>query len=283
LARIVAQVHSWPVDRASVAVLSNGEILASHGDLERPYALASVTKLFTAFAALIAVEEGTLDLDGAVYLPVDSAAPVRVTVRHLFAHASGLPFEGVAPGMPEERRIYSNTGYELLGALLADAAEMPFATYLREALFEPLEMARSNLHFSPARDGESTVNDLCRFVNECRHPVLLSEQTVSEMRTEQFQNLSGLVPGFGTFIPCPWGLGPELHGTKGIASLHWMGSVTSPQTWGHFGASGTFVWVDPTTDLAVVALTDREFGPWARVVWPAFSDDLARAWMTPAK
>jgi CubicO group peptidase (beta-lactamase class C family) len=56
-----------------------------------------------------------------------------------------------------------------------------------------------------------------------------------------------------------------------------MGTANSPATFGHFGGSGTFVWVDPVADLALVALTDREYGPWALDAWPAFSDAVLTA------
>ncbi|HET9117498.1 MAG TPA: hypothetical protein VFN75_05390, partial [Pseudonocardiaceae bacterium] len=46
----------------------------------------------------------------------------------------------------------------------------------------------------------------------------------------------------------------------------------SPETFGHFGQSGTFLWVDPVVGAACIALTDRDFGPWARDAWPRFSD-----------
>ncbi|HSY00101.1 MAG TPA: serine hydrolase, partial [Streptomyces sp.] len=43
-------------------------------------------------------------------------------------------------------------------------------------------------------------------------------------------------------------------------------------TFGHFGQSGTFLWIDPVAGLACVALTDRAFGPWAIEAWTPFTD-----------
>ena len=51
---------------------------------------------------------------------------------------------------------------------------------------------------------------------------------------------------------------------------------TRPRTFGHFGQSGTFIWVDPVADLALVVLTDRDFGDWAHPLWPALSDGVLR-------
>jgi CubicO group peptidase (beta-lactamase class C family) len=78
-----------------------------------------------------------------------------------------------------------------------------------------------------------------------------------------------MLPGVGRYDPLDWGLGFELHDAK---VPHWMGECNSPATFGHFGGSGTFLWVDPAADLAVVALTDREYGPWSLEAWPALSD-----------
>jgi CubicO group peptidase (beta-lactamase class C family) len=51
-----------------------------------------------------------------------------------------------------------------------------------------------------------------------------------------------------------------------------MGTKASARAFGHFGGSGTFVWVDPAVRVACVALTDREFDEWAKEAWPALSD-----------
>ena len=53
-----------------------------------------------------------------------------------------------------------------------------------------------------------------------------------------------------------------------------MGGHNTPETFGHFGGAGTFLWVDPVANVALVVLTDREFGPWALEVWPVLSDEV---------
>ena len=55
-------------------------------------------------------------------------------------------------------------------------------------------------------------------------------------------------------------------------SPHWTGSTNSPATFGHFGQSGTFLWVDPELAAACVVLTDRDFGAWAKPLWSEFND-----------
>jgi CubicO group peptidase (beta-lactamase class C family) len=77
------------------------------------------------------------------------------------------------------------------------------------------------------------------------------------------------VPGVGRFDPCDWGLGFEIHDGK---APHWMGARNSPSAVGHFGGTGTFVWIDPVAELALAVLTDRPFGAWALAAWPQLSD-----------
>src|SRR6187397_1238142 len=134
----LAQIDAWPVEHAAAGVVRGSETWV-HGPSDRKFAWASVTKLFTATATLVAAEEGVLDLD-------EPAGPPGSTVRHLLAHASGLPFDGTRPiSEPGSRRIYSNTGFEQLGAVLAEHAEMPFEEYLSAAVLEPLGLTRTIL------------------------------------------------------------------------------------------------------------------------------------------
>ncbi|CAN5864175.1 hypothetical protein BH24ACT6_BH24ACT6_15300 [soil metagenome] len=78
----------------------------------------------------------------------------------------------------------------------------------------------------------------------------------------------------GRFEECPWGLGAEIRGAKWP---HWTGRHNSQQTFGHFGGSGTMMWVDPVAGGAVVALTDRPFDQWSTspvAAWSRLSDDV---------
>src|SRR5580704_16256516 len=116
--RALTQVEGWPCAHAAVCVA--GRVAATYGDLEHSFDWASVTKLATAVAVLVAAEEGIVDLD-------EPAGPPGSTVRHLLAHASGLPFEDGAPiARPGERRIYSNAGFDLVGQHVGEHAEMSF-------------------------------------------------------------------------------------------------------------------------------------------------------------
>lgn len=212
---------------------------------------------------MIAVEDGTTSLDH----PVGREG---CTVRHLLAHAGGYSFDGVNPiTSPARKRIYSNTGIEILAAHVGERAGLDFADYLDEAVCQPLGLTSTSLQGSPAKDVVSNVADCCLFAAELRRPTLLSRDTVREMTTVQFPTLEGVVPGLGRFDPCPWGLGPEIRGTK---SPHWTAPSGSAATWGHFGGTGTFLWVDPVADVAAVMLSSREFTEWGLEFWPSFNE-----------
>jgi len=266
------RVNDWPVDHASVAVFRPAHAFEVFGDLDHPYGLASITKPLTAWATLVAVEEGIVTLDDP---PVHVEVQEGCTLRHLLSHAGGYAFDGAAPiAAPGRRRIYSNTGFELVAAEVASASGMAFEQYLREAVFEPLAMVASELRGSPAHGVWTTTADLARFASEMMRPALLAPPTAADAIRPQYADLSGIVPGVGSFTPCPWGLGVEIHGAK---HPHWMGRDNSPETFGHFGGAGTMMWVDPIADCALIALTDRQTDEWmtdALRLWPELSDDV---------
>lgn len=260
----------WPVPAVAAAVVGPSGIVDRHGDVDRPFALASVTKLLVARAAHVALEEGVVE-------PDTPAGPPGATVRHLLAHTSGLSMRSddviAAPGA---RRVYSNEGFRVLAEVIEREFGGPFAEYLTEAVFDPLAMGSSTLVGGAAAagyGGESTVADLSAFALELLRPRLVSAETAAEATTVQFPGLDGVLPGFGTQRPNDWGLGFEIRDDK---SPHWTGSANSGATFGHFGQSGTFLWVDPAADLALVVLTDRDFGDWTHDLWPTLSDGVLR-------
>ena len=273
----------WPVDRAGVAVVSpSGTERAALGGVGGgdEFAVASVTKLMTTLAALTAIEGGRLDLDQ----PVPEAGD-GVAVRHLLAHASGLPFEhSGGRRAPGTRRIYSNVGFRLLGETVADAVGTVFGSWMGASVLAPLGMSATRLgsrrgfEEDPAAGAVSTLDDLERLAR-ClldRGAPVLGRELFDEAASVQFPGLAGLVPGVGRFDPCDWGLGFELHDGK---RPHWMGDRRSAAAFGHFGASGCFLWVDPEAELACAAVSDRAFddGRWAMATWPAWCDRLPSA------
>jgi CubicO group peptidase (beta-lactamase class C family) len=289
MARALGAVTHWPVSAAAGVIRrttgapeaitgpdgerrrtdgplgANVEIADEVGDTDAPLAWASVTKLLVALAVLVATEEGTLGLD-------DAAGPPGSTVRHLLAHASGLGPDSLQPlGAPGRRRIYSNIGYEVLAATLAQRAGMPFTDYLTTGVVLPLDMNRTELPpgSSPASGARGPLRDLLILAGELLAPSLVSPATLAAATSVAFPGLAGVLPGFGRFDPCDWGLGFELRDAK---APHWTGTRNSPATFGHFGQSGSFLWVDPVAGVACASLCDGAFGPWAMTAWPHLAD-----------
>jgi CubicO group peptidase (beta-lactamase class C family) len=255
-------IDGWGARTAAAGVVRGGAEVSVHGPRDVVLRWASVTKLLTGLAVLVAVEEGIVDLD-------EAAGPPGATLRHLLAHAAGLaPDEGPPLMPPERRRIYSNYGIELAAALVEKRAEMGFADYLHGAVLEPLGLT-GTLHGSPAWGYRGPLDDVLRLGSELLAPTIVAPETLAEATTVQFAGLAGVLPSWGRMEPNDWGLAFELRDAK---SPHWTSARNSPRTFGHFGAAGTFLWVDPELGVALGVLTDREFGDWAIEAWPALGD-----------
>ena len=271
LSSILATIDEWPVPHAAAAVVQRGSVIAAHGETDRTFRLASISKVITAWTCLIAVEEGSVSLD-------DAVGPPGSTLRHCLAHAAGYGFDTANPIMGVgKRRIYSNTGIETAANHIAERTGMMFSEYMREAIFAPLGMDDSSLKASPAYAVFSTVDDMALFMQELLQPTLISDATAKDAVSIQYPELGGVIPGLGSYKPNPWGLGIEIRDGK---QPHWTGSLNSPQTFGHFGGSGTMMWIDPTIDTGLIALTDLNFDKWpseALIAWSSLSDAVIRS------
>lgn len=257
---------------AAAGVLTTTGQIATAGPGQQPFEWASVTKLLVALSAWVAVEEGTLEWD-------EPAGPPGSTVAHLLAHTSGLPFEGRQPiAPPAQRRTYSNVGVEVLAEHLSRAASMPFVDYLHAAVLEPLSMAGTALVGPPSRGARGPLADLMALAGELLSPTLVSPVTLQQASAVAWPGLAGVLPGFGRHDPCDWGLGPEVRSHK---APHWTGQLNSPSTFGHFGQSGCFLWVDPPAGVALVSMSEKPFGPWAKQAWPALADAVLAATAGP--
>lgn len=252
-------IDRWPGNQRAAGWVRADGTRATRGDAERSFPLASVTKLLTATAVLVAVQEQIIDLE-------EPAGPPGATVRLLLCHASGL-FEGDVPiAPPGQRRTYGNAAFERLGELVAHRAGIDVADYVREGVLAPLAMTATTFGGSPAHGATSTLEDLLRFAQELLTPGrVLAPETLAEAITPQLPELDGVLPGFGRQSPNPWGLGFEVRGRK---APHWTPPEASPVTFGHFGQSGAFLWVDPIADIALAVLGDEAFGDWAVTAWP---------------
>ena len=149
---------------------------------------------------------------------------------------------------------------------------MPFSDYVGEAVVAPLGLALDPSGH-PGAGMHGSLEDVLALGRELLSPRLVAAETHEEMVSIQFPGLDGVLPDFGRFRPLDWGLGVELKGAK---EGHWSGTLTSSRTFGHFGGSGTFLWVDPDRRIACAALTTRPFGDWAKEAWPRLSDAVLR-------
>ena len=139
---------------------------------------------------------------------------------------------------------------------------MALRRYLHEAVLEPLGMAAGLAPGASAASGMTgSVHDLVQLARRAAGPARSSDpRSLARATSVAFPGLSGVLPGFGPQDPCDWGLGFEIRGHK---KPHWTGEANDPATFGHFGRSGAFLWVDPVAGVACAVQTDRAFGPWA--------------------
>jgi CubicO group peptidase (beta-lactamase class C family) len=254
------ELATWP-GPAAVAVVGPEGVLGAAGR-DAAYRWASVTKVLTGLTVVTEARAGVVDLD-------DEAGPEGATLRHLLAHASGLSVDEdrtLAP--PGRRRIYSNRGIELAAQHLAHQAGRPFSVLLADTVLRPLHLDATWLDGSPAHGLVGPVSDLAVLAGELLEPRVLDAGAVAEVTTPTYPGLGGVLPGYGSQRPNDWGLGVELRGAK---SPHWTAPGASPRTFGHFGQSGAFLWVDPDARLACVAAGSTPFGEWAVEAWPRLS------------
>lgn len=254
------------IDFAHAVGLSDAErTLYVQGDEARTWDLASVSKPLTALGVLVAVARGLVDLD-------EPAGPEGATVRHLLAHTAGYAFDGQdVVGAPGARRIYSNTGFEVLAAHVEGATGYDFADWMEQRVVQELALTDVEITGSPAAGYRGSLRDLLAVGRELLTPTLIPPELWREATGVQFPGLAGILPGYGRQKPNDWGLGVEIRGTK---SPHWTGKHSAPETFGHFGQSGSFLWVDPTTSLTAAFLGEQPFGPDHVRIWPGLTDEL---------
>jgi serine beta-lactamase-like protein LACTB len=144
------------------------------------FRIGSVSKTFTAAAAVRLNQQGKLDLDAEVqrYVPVFPRKSGSITARLLGGHLGGIRhyegdealntdhYDSVRSGLavfeadplvadPGERFHYSSYGFNLLGAALEGAAGKPFAEAVQEAVLSPLRMSRTRLDDGRSGDGRA--------------------------------------------------------------------------------------------------------------------------------
>ena len=286
----------FPVAMIASELTVDGRVrtLVEAGQIDEVFPFASVTKPIVAWSALVAVKRGLLDLDapagagtahsaagaGTAHNAVGAgtasgstrAMLPGATVRHLLAHASGIAFDSDAVlAAPGTRRIYSNRGIEILGERLQEATATPLERWVETTVLEPLGMSSVLVPGSPAHSGEGTARELAVFAGELAAPRLISASLAAEATSVVFPGLDGLLPGYGRQAPNDFGLGVEVRGHK---HPHWTGRAGSPTTFGHFGQSGSFIWVDPEARRQAVFLGERRFAAVHKDAWPDLCDQI---------
>ncbi len=200
---------------------------------------------------------------------------------------------------PGTRVCYSNTGYGLLALVVERVTGQPFAQALEVLVLKPLaingylgaepgqpvarlggqlgthagtELEPYNSAFwrglalpwagllTDAAGALALVRAFAGVPAGFLPPALLAEAT-----SDQTGGLAGGTPGFLQWPHCPWGLGPELRGSK---RPHYTPGVAAATTFGHAGGSGCMAFYDPQTRVAWAMLSTRTLpGWWLR--WPA--------------
>src|SRR5690606_23170238 len=174
--------------------------LHTQGDPTRVFDLASVSKPLAALGALIAVDRGLIDLD-------EPAGPEGATVRHLLAHTAGYAFDGdEIVGAVGARRIYSNTGFEVLAAHLEDATGYDYADLMEPTGIPGPGPGGLGVRGPPARRHRRPPRQLPAGGRRAPRPTLIPEELWREATSVQFPGLSGILPGYGRQKPNDWGL-----------------------------------------------------------------------------
>ena len=155
-----------------------------------------------------------------------------------------------------------------------------FSNLAQHLLFQPLRMRNTVISQSPAYAGVSTVCDLLKFAAELSAPTMLRPDLYQRMIRPVFSALRGTLPGYGMQNPCEFGLGVEVRGRK---SPHWLPDSMPPETFGHFGVSGSFIWVvprdsdSPLAGWRAVFLGEQNFGAWHIENWPELQTHMLTA------
>ncbi len=171
----------------SIGIMQDGQITFAkgYGEAQLEYGIpitsetvfhvASVSKQFTAFGAILLADRGLLSLDDDIrtYLPEIHDFGPTITIRHLIHHTSGLRDQWDLLSMggwrlddvitrsqimrilerqrelnfdPGEEQLYCNSGYTLLAEIVSRVTGKPFPQFMREEVFEPLGMNRTHFH-----------------------------------------------------------------------------------------------------------------------------------------
>jgi CubicO group peptidase (beta-lactamase class C family) len=257
-------VEGWPGAPAVVLFrLKDGNVerLGEAGDLDVVRSWASVSKMAVAMAFGV-------EIDWDLHQFSQNFGPHGATLANLLSHSSGLGLEEGDPTVAvATKRVYSNVGIDHAVSVVVQDRDP--AQWLEERVFLPLGMATTQLQGRPCADVYGSTEDLATLGAAWLRPDGVTTQTRNRQIKAYLPELSGIVPGFGRFSPCPWGLGPEVRGTK----EHWMGDWPA-ESFGHFGQSGAMMLLNVDQQIGLVATSTEPFGPWAVKLWPRWTSSM---------
>lgn len=257
-------LDTWPGSPAYVVLrVRDGvvERVSEQGDLDEVRPWASVSKMAVSMAFGV-------EMDWGFHTYGEIVGPRGANFANLLSHSSGLGLEEGDPLVPiATKRVYSNYGVDY--AVNAVVGENPPANWLDDRIFRPLGMSSTKLLGRPSAGVSGSTNDLATMAVAWLRPDIITAETRERLTRVYLPDLAGIVPGFGRFTPCPWGMGPEVRGDK----EHWMGGWP-PTSFGHFGQSGSLMLVNVDEGIGVVATSSEPFGPWAVSLWPTWTSAM---------
>ncbi|HSP68323.1 MAG TPA: exo-beta-N-acetylmuramidase NamZ domain-containing protein [Bryobacteraceae bacterium] len=268
--------------------------------LDTIYDIASLTKVVATTPAIMKLhEQGKIRLDDPVtaYLPEFQGGRSPITIRQLMTHFSGLrPDLDIDPawsgydtgirkalvdkpaGPPEERFVYSDINFELLGEIVRRVSGQPLDRFAREQVFEPLGMIDTT--FKPASSARiapteldaatgkpwrgvvhdptarymggvaghagvfSTADDLARYAGMMLGGRLFAPATVALFTSNAAPSDQPILRGLGWDIDSPY--------SSNRGDLFPRGA-----SYGHTGFTGPSIWIDPASRSFVVIMTNR--------------------------
>lgn len=255
---------AWPGSPAYVVLrLHAGALERVHerGDLDEVRPWASISKMAVALAFGV-------EIDWDLHTFSESVGPRGASFANLLSHSSGVGLEEGDPLVPlGTKRVYSNYGVDY--AVRSIVGENPAANWLDDRVFHSLGMSSTALIDRPSSGVSGSTNDLAKLAVAWLRPDVVVKETRDRIIRPYLPDLAGIVPGFGRFTPCPWGIGPEVRGDK----QHWMGDWP-PSSFGHFGQSGSVMLLNADEGIGVVATSSEPFGAWAVGLWPKWTSAM---------
>ena len=259
-----SSVPGWPGSPSfAVLRLETGSVVTVEqgGDHDAERAWASVSKMAVALAMCV-------EVDWQLHQITENFGPRGATLSNLLSHSSGLGLEEGDPVVPvASKRIYSNYGIDHAVAVVVKDNDV--AQWLDDRVFQGLGMVHTRLEGRPSSGVVGSTTDLARMAVAWLRSDGVAPPTRDRFIKPFLPDLDGIVPGFGRFSPCPWGLGPEVRGDK----QHWMGDWP-PSSFGHFGQSGALMLLNVDEKIGVVATSTEQFGPWAVDLWPRWTSEM---------